>query len=98
MTKLGERPSPPPQHVPAAPPPTAADASEGMEQAQTMARRYLPDSVLLWAAIAFGDSETASLWTRLQAARLIAQLAGAIPEAVPEAPQPRGDGGAHAAA
>jgi DNA polymerase len=28
----------------------------------------------------------------------IAQLAGAIPEAVPEAPQPRGDGSAHAAA
>jgi hypothetical protein len=66
-----------------------------MEQARDMARRYLPDDVRLWAAIAFGDSD-ATLWTRLQAGRLLAQLAGAIPETVPEVPQPRRDGGAHA--
>ena len=98
MTKSGERPSPPPQHVPAAPEPSSASASEGVERARETARKFLVDAVLLWAAIAFGDSETVSLWTRLQAARLIAQLAGAIPEAVPEAPEPRGDGSAHGAA
>jgi hypothetical protein len=64
-----------------------------MEWGQALARRFLPENVGLAAAIAFGDS-AASMWTRLQAARLIAQLAG-ISEPVPEAPQPGGDGGAH---
>ena len=95
MTKSDEHPGHPQQHVLAAPKPSAGSAPEGMERAQKLARRYLPDDVLLWAAIAFGESE-ASLWTRLQAARLLAQIAGAIPETVPETPQPRGDGGAHA--
>jgi hypothetical protein len=66
-----------------------------MEWGQELARRYLPSDVRLAAAIAFGDSN-ATTWTRLQAARLIAQIAGAIPETIPEAPQPGGNGGAHA--
>ena len=94
MAKLPERPSPAPQPVPAAPKPSAASAAEGREQAQTMARCYLPDCVTLWAAIAFGNAETVTLWTRHHAARAIAQVAGVFPEPVPEAPQPGGDGSA----
>jgi hypothetical protein len=96
MTKLAEHPGHLQQHVPVAPKPSAASASEGMECAQKLARRYLPNGVNLWAAIAFGSSSEASLWTRLQAARLLAQIAGAIPETVPEIPQPRGDSDVHA--
>jgi len=88
MTKSGE----PTGRYFAAPEPPTASASEGMEWGQELGRRYLPDAVRLWAAIAFGDS-AATTWTRLQAARSIAQVAGAIPETIPEAPQPGGDGG-----
>jgi hypothetical protein len=66
-----------------------------MEWGQALARRYLPEDVRLAAAIAFGDSN-ATAWTRLQAARLIAQIAGAIPETIPEASQVGSDGGARA--
>jgi hypothetical protein len=97
MAKSGDRPGYPQQNVLMPPEPSAASASEGIECGQELARRYLPGAVGLCAAIALGENE-ASLWTRLQAARLIAQLAGAIPEAVPEAPQPSGDRSAHAAA
>lgn len=95
MAKTFERPSHPPQRVPIAPEPSAACASDGMEDAQKLARRFLPDCVALWSAIAFGDCE-ASLWVKLQAARLLAQTAGAIPEPTPDMPQPRGDGSIHA--
>jgi len=93
MTKPDE--SDRPQRYFAAPEPPTTSASEGMEWGQELARRYLPEDVRLAAAIAFGDSN-ATAWTRLQAGRLIAQIAGAIPETIPEASQPGGDGGARA--
>lgn len=86
-----------PQRYLAAPEPPTASALEGMEWGQELARRYLPDDVKLAAAVAFGDSG-AGPWTRLQAARLIAQIAGSIPETLPEPSPPDrdGDGSAHA--
>ena len=90
MTKSGEPDRP--QRYFAAPEPPTTSEREGMEWGQGLARRYLPEDVRLAAAIAFGDSN-ASAWTRLQAARLIAQIARAIPETLPEASQP-GEGGA----
>jgi hypothetical protein len=87
-----ERPTRP-QHVPSAPPPSSASASEGMERAREMARRYLPNDVLLWAGVAFAPDSEASLWVKVQCARLLAEVAGAIPQAVPAAPQPRDDDG-----
>ena len=59
-----------------------------------MARRYLPNGVLLWAGVAFAPDSEASPWVKVQCARLIAEVAGAMPQAVPDATQPRGDGGA----
>ena len=90
MTKSGD---PPGRYFSAPEPPTESE-SEGMEWGRALARRYLPEDVRLAAAIAFGDSN-ATAWTRLQAGRLIAQIAGAIPETLPDA-SPGGDGGAHA--
>ena len=84
MPYMPKRPS---ELVPAAPTPSAASAPEGMQQARQLARRFLPNGVLLWAGVAFGDSE-ASLWVKVQCARLLAEVAGAIPQAVPEAPRP----------
>jgi hypothetical protein len=75
-----------PQRVPSVPEPTTADASSGVQEARETARRYLPNGVRLWAAVAFGQDSEASLWTRVQCARLLAQMAGALPQAVPEAP------------
>jgi hypothetical protein len=76
------------QRVPSAPPPSSASASEGMELARETARRYLLNIVLLWAAVAFAPDSEASLWVKVQCARLLAEMAGAIPQAVPEAPSP----------
>ncbi len=90
MTKSGE----PPGRYFAAPDPPTASGSEDMEWGQELPRRYLPEDVRLAAAIAFGDSN-ATAWTRLQAGRLIAQIAGTIPETLPDASQPSGNGGAH---
>ena len=92
MTTLSKHPSHPQQRVPVASKPSAASASEGMNQSQTKARRYMADGVDLWAAVAFAPDSEASLWTRVQCARLIAEVAGAIPHTVPEAPEPQGDG------
>ena len=91
MTKSGE----PPDRYCGAPEPPSDTAAEGMAWAKQLAQRYLPNDVRLCAIIAFGENN-ASLWTRLQAARLIAQIAGAIPETIPDAAQPDGDGSAHA--
>ena len=82
-----------PQRVPSAPEPTTADASAGVQEARETARRYLPNGVRLWAAVAFAQDSEASLWTRVQCARLLAQVAGAIPQAVPEAPGPHDEDG-----
>jgi hypothetical protein len=59
-----------------------------MERARELARRYLPNDVLLWAGVAFAPDSEASLWVRVQCSRLLAEVAGAIPQAVPEAPRP----------
>jgi hypothetical protein len=85
--------------VPSIPQPSSASASEGMEIAQETARRYLLNSVHLWAAVAFAPDSEARLHTRVRCAQLLAAVAGAIPQAVPEAPRPHdedGDGGDHA--
>ena len=84
-------PSKHPNHehrVPLAPDPLSASPREGMERAREMARRYLPNDVLLWAGVAFAPDSEASLWVRVQCGRLLAEIAGAIPQAVPEAPLP----------
>jgi hypothetical protein len=94
MTKSGEHVSRPPQRVPSPPPAASTSAADGLERARELARRYLPNGVLLWAGVAFAPDSEASPWVKVQCARLIAEVAGAIPQAVPEAPQPRGDGGA----
>jgi hypothetical protein len=61
MAKTFERPSYPPPRVPDVLEPASASAAEALEQAREMARRYLLNTVLLWAAVAFGNSE-ASPW------------------------------------
>jgi hypothetical protein len=86
MTKSGEHVSHPPQRVPSPPPAASTSAADGLERAREIARRYLPNGVRLWAAVAFAQDSEASLWTRVQCARLLAQVAGALPQAVPEAP------------
>ena len=96
QTKLAEHPSHSHQHVPVAPKPSAASASEGMECAQKLARRYLPNGVILWAAIGYAPDSEASPWVKVQCARLIAEVAGAIAQPVPQAPQPPGNGDARA--
>ena len=87
-----KRPSNPREPVPAAPSPSAASAPEGMERARGLARRYLPNGVLLWAGVAFAPDSEASLWVKVQCVRLLAEVAGAIPQAVPEAPRPHEGG------
>jgi hypothetical protein len=81
------------QRVPLAPDPLSASPREGMERAREMARRYLPNDVLLWAGVAFGSDSEASLWVRVQCGRLLAEVAGAIPQPVPAAPQPHDEDG-----
>jgi hypothetical protein len=78
--------------LPAAPPPSGTNPSEGMILAQAMARQFMPNSVQLWAAVAFSENSPASIWTKVQCARMLALTAGAFPEATPMAPQPL-DGG-----
>ena len=74
--------------VPEALPPASKNPPEGMESARALARRYLPNGVLLWAGVAYSPSSEASLWVKVQCARLIAEVAGAIPQPVPESPGP----------
>ena len=82
----------PPDHVPAAPRPSAASAAEGMEKTRVMARRYLPDAIRLLAGVAFGPDSEAALYTRVLCAKEIVAIAGAIPQATP-APPPYQDAG-----
>lgn len=93
MAKYPLERSSPPQRVPVAPPPLSDLQQDG--SARQEARRYLLNAVRLWAGIAFAQppESEASLWTRMQCARLLAQVAGAIPQEVPEAPQPRDEHG-----
>jgi hypothetical protein len=41
----------------------------------------MPNNVLLWAGEAFSPDSSASLWTKVQCARMLALVAGAFPEA-----------------
>src|SRR5262245_37230398 len=82
----------PPDHVPAAPSPSAASPAEGMENTRAMARRYLPDAVRLLAGVAFAPDSEAALYTRVLCAKEIVAIAGAIPQATPAPPPYEGDG------
>jgi len=96
MTKLNERPSPAQRTIPATPKPSAASGSDGMEQGRELARRYVPDNVLLYASIAHSPESEASLHTKMLSARQIDAIAGVIPQVTPAPPQQRheeaGDG------
>lgn len=85
------KPVPRPVVVPAAPEPAAKTPAEGLQDGRALARRFLPDAVATWAAVAFSPSSEASLWVRVQCARLLAEVAGAIARG-PEVPRPV-DGG-----
>ena len=77
-------------------PPLSATANEGMEEGRALARRYLANVVRLQAAIAFGANSEAGLHTRMLAAKSIADISGAIPQATPTAPSFDGNGSAQA--
>ena len=77
-------------------PPLSATANEGMEEGRALARRYLANVVRLQAAIAFGANSEAGLHTRMLAAKSIADIAGAIPQATPTAPSFEGNGSGQA--
>ena len=87
-----ERPTRP-QRVPMAPAPASASASECLERARALARRYLPDLVLLHAGIALAPDSEAALHTRMLCAKEIRELTGGIPQMAPPAPQPRDEDG-----
>jgi hypothetical protein len=74
--------------VPSVPEPSSRSASNGMDVGRELARCFVPDNVRLWAALAFGADAEVSLWTRLQATRLIAEFAGAIGQRPLGAPLP----------
>jgi hypothetical protein len=80
------------QPEPTTPTPSAESPSDGMTEARSLARRYLPDDVRLLAAIAFGKDTEAGLHTRLLAAKSIIDVAGVIPQATPTAPSYEGGG------
>jgi len=82
----------PPDHVPAAPPPSAASPADGMKDTRAMARRYLPDAVRLLARVAFAPDSEAALYTRVLCAKEIVAIAGAIPQAAPAPPLHEGAG------
>ena len=80
----------PPDHVPAAPPPSAASPADGMKDTRAMARRYLPDAIRLLAGVAFGPDSEAALYTRVLCAKEIVAIAGVIPQATPAPPPYQG--------
>jgi hypothetical protein len=83
------------EHVPSAPTPIATSARDGLEQARSEARKFLPNAVRLLAGIAFSESSEASLHTRALCTRQIVEIAGVIPQATPTAPAPLHDGVEH---
>ena len=80
------------QHVPSAPAPSAASARDGMSSTRALARRYLPDSVLLFAGIAFAPDSEAALHTKMLCVKEIVAIAGVIPQATPAPPPYEGAG------
>jgi hypothetical protein len=67
------------------PPPSASRGQDGIEIARERARRYLPDLVDLFAAIALAPGD-ASPHTRFCAGREVAGIAGALPSPIPQLP------------
>jgi hypothetical protein len=59
-----------------------------MEGGRALARRYLLNSVRLYASIAYAPDSEAALHTRMLCAKQIDTIAGVIPQPVPAAPQP----------
>jgi hypothetical protein len=57
-----------------------------MELAREEARRYLPNTVPMLAAIAFSPDSEAGLHTRQLCTKQIADIAGVIPQATPSTP------------
>lgn len=81
-----------PSDIPPAPRPSAASPRDGAERAKALAQRYLPDLVLLHAAIALGDHADASLHTRMMAGKELREIAMGVPPTVPPAPPPHDEG------
>jgi hypothetical protein len=84
--------------VPDAPEPLSAFPKDGMKVASELARRYLPNAVRLYAAIAFAPDSEAPLHTKVQSTKGLVEIAGVIPQATPATPPPPldeggGDGG-----
>ena len=80
-TKTSVRP------VRAPPPPSAAHASDGMEVAREMARRYMPDAVQFLAGLAFAPDSEAPLHTKMMATKELVSIAG-VPQPTPATPAP----------
>jgi len=87
-----------PQRLPIAPAPSSTSASEGMERARAVARRYLPDAARLLAGIAFAPDSEAALHTRMLCAKEIVAIAGVIPQPTPAPPPHEGAGDSSEAA
>jgi hypothetical protein len=79
-----ERPNP--QRIPLPPAPSSISAPDGMERAREEARRYLLDTVRLFAGIALAPDSEAALHTRMLCAKEIVAIAGVIPQATPAPP------------
>lgn len=71
------------ESLPEPPEPDVADPATGTETAQSLAARYLPSAVRLFAAVAFGKGSRAKLHTRVLAAGHLVRIAGGIAEDIP---------------
>jgi hypothetical protein len=74
--------------VPAAPQPSADSPPIGIEEARALARRYLVDSVRLFASVAFAPDSEVSLFTRFSAAKEVVAMASVPPASAPLPPPP----------
>jgi hypothetical protein len=84
---MAKQPLPSGKVISAPPPPSASHGQDGIETARERARRYLPDLVDLFAAIALAPDD-ASPHTRFCAGREVAGIAGALPSPIPTLPAP----------
>jgi len=73
-----------PEPIPEAPEPDVADATAGTETAQSLAARYLPNCVRLFAGVAFGKGSKAKLHSRVVAAGHLVKIAAGMGAEVPE--------------
>ena len=74
-----------------APPPAARTAAEGMTEARTLVRRYLPDVARFLAGVVLSPESEAGLHTKVVAAGKFLELGGVLPQPTPSAPA-AGDG------